>query len=136
MVERAKRRTRSVDAAIHVGVDDDFGTGWRTKDVGCGAFGSNVDLHRLAHAGHALERVPVEGRRTTGLELKSSLPRDVGDYFARCAELEAISVHAFVRLAAEVRARGAPEALARRAVIAAEDEVRHTRAMTGLARAY
>jgi len=57
-----------------------------------------------------------------------------GEYFARMAELEAWSVPAFVRLARELRAHGAPPSLVRRASRAAEDEVRHTRTVRSLAK--
>jgi rubrerythrin len=48
--------------------------------------------------------------------------------------LEAASVPAFLRLADELRAHGAPEALVKAARRSAGDEVRHTRAMQDLAR--
>jgi hypothetical protein len=50
------------------------------------------------------------------------------------AWLEAASVPAFLRLAEELTAHGAPEALVKAARRAAADEVRHTRAMQALAR--
>ena len=57
----------------------------------------------------------------------------VGYHFARCAELEALSVYAFERLARELRALGAPEGFSERAEQAAMEEVRHASAMANLA---
>lgn len=51
--------------------------------------------------------------------------RAVRDHFARAARLEYSSVWAFLRLAAELAAVGAPAALIARALDAADDEVRH-----------
>jgi hypothetical protein len=59
---------------------------------------------------------------------------ELGRYFARQSWLEAASVHAFGRLAAELRQRRAPDSLARAAERAAQDEVRHARATAALAR--
>lgn len=49
-------------------------------------------------------------------------------YYLRAARQEAAAVHAFLRLAAELRAHGAPEDLVRAAERSAEDERRHARA--------
>ena len=57
----------------------------------------------------------------------------LGTYFARCAELEALSVYAFERLARELRALGAPEGYSERAEQAAMEEVRHASTMANLA---
>jgi hypothetical protein len=59
----------------------------------------------------------------------------LGAHLARCAELEEVSVHAFLRLAGELDAIGAPAALAAAARGAAADEVRHAALVGGLARA-
>jgi hypothetical protein len=59
---------------------------------------------------------------------------DLGAFFAEVAHLEAASVHAFRRLARELRAHGAPRALVRRAERAAKDEIRHARTTAALAR--
>jgi hypothetical protein len=75
------------------------------------------------------------GRRPEGLA-----PRNVdhgtglGAFFAEVARLEAASVHAFRRLAKELRAHGAPRSLMRRAKKAAKDEIRHARVTARLAR--
>jgi hypothetical protein len=68
------------------------------------------------------------GRRPPGLR-----SRGQGSWLARAAHLEAASVPAFVHLARELVAHGAP-ALSRLAVAAARDEVRHARVVGGLAR--
>lgn len=69
------------------------------------------------------------GRKVEGLET----PRQ-GDWLARAAWLEAASVHAFVRLARELEAHGAPAELVARAKASARDEARHARIMRKLAR--
>jgi hypothetical protein len=58
----------------------------------------------------------------------------LGDFLAQVAHLEAASVHAFERLARELFAHGAPQALVRDALRAAGDEVRHAQVMGELAR--
>jgi hypothetical protein len=75
------------------------------------------------------------GRRPDGLVDVfgfASAP-SLGAALARSAWLEAASVHAFRRLARELRAHGAPRELVLAARAAARDEVRHTRAMRALA---
>jgi hypothetical protein len=60
----------------------------------------------------------------------------VGDILAHAAYLEAVSVPAFLQLARQLEARGAPRSLVARARRASADEVRHARTMRGLAVAY
>jgi len=77
------------------------------------------------------------GRVPAGL---TSAPADegrslLGDFLARAAHLEAASVIAFERLAAELSALGAPASLVHEARRAAEDEVRHAEVVSTLARA-
>jgi hypothetical protein len=77
----------------------------------------------------------TDGRHPEGLlagrvEARCAL----GALFAEMAWLEAASVPAFLRLADELKAHGAPDALVRAARRAAGEEVRHTRAMEALAR--
>ena len=55
---------------------------------------------------------------------------------ARAAWLEAASIHAFRRLARELRAHGAPDELVVAARACARDEARHARTMARLARAH
>lgn len=78
------------------------------------------------------------GRRPQGLRIAAvETPSCAsGAYFARCAALEAASVHAFRRLARELRKWGAPRDLCKAALRGAEDEVRHTQVMTRLANRY
>jgi hypothetical protein len=57
-------------------------------------------------------------------------------YFEEATYLEAASVHAFQRLARELRHHGAPAPLQAAAATAIRDEQRHTRAMARLARRY
>jgi hypothetical protein len=77
------------------------------------------------------------GRRPRGL----ARPRGVaargvaGAYFARMAHDEAAAVHAFRRLAAELREHGAPAELIDAAERAARDEARHARLFASRARA-
>ena len=69
------------------------------------------------------------GRRPSGLcsEGKSCGPTPLARFFAESAHLEAASVTAFERLAAELRAMAAPDELIVAAERAAADEVRHAR---------
>jgi hypothetical protein len=77
------------------------------------------------------------GRRPEGLlPLADREPSALADYFARAAYLEAASVHAFVRLRAELLSHGAPRRLAERAAESAHEEVRHARLMQRLARRF
>jgi hypothetical protein len=77
-----------------------------------------------------------DGRRPEGLrEAQPHAPGcELGALYAHVAWLEAASVPAFLRLADELIAHGAPEALVKAARRSAADEVRHTRAMQALAR--
>lgn len=76
-----------------------------------------------------------DGRQPEGLQApRGEAHCAMGALFARMAWLEAASVPAFLRLADELKRHGAPQALVRAARRAAGEEVRHTRAMTALAR--
>ncbi|HEY0094498.1 MAG TPA: ferritin-like domain-containing protein, partial [Archangium sp.] len=79
---------------------------------------------------------PQDGRRPEGLQEPGPLEADsvLGAFNAHVAWLEAASVPAFLRLAEELSAHGAPEALVKAARRSAGDEVRHTRVMQALAR--
>jgi hypothetical protein len=61
---------------------------------------------------------------------------EVGRFFAEAAQLEDASVHAFRRLAEELRAHGAPPDLVAAAERSAREEVRHARSMGALARRF
>jgi hypothetical protein len=80
---------------------------------------------------------PCEGRRTAG-SLTPFLPRaaSLGDYFAACSYLEAVSVHAFARLGAELAAHGAPSVLVEKARRAEVEEARHAEITATLARTF
>jgi hypothetical protein len=74
----------------------------------------------------------VAGRLTEGLSPHGNIT-SLATYFVHCADLEGISVASFDRLARELRAIDAPEALARRAERAALEEVGHARSISSLA---
>jgi len=77
----------------------------------------------------------VIGRLSDGMDTLDAVPtRSLGDYLARAAELEAAAVHAFDRLARELRAFGAPDDLVAAAERSARDEVRHATLTARLAR--
>ncbi|MBP9112392.1 MAG: ferritin-like domain-containing protein [Polyangiaceae bacterium] len=80
----------------------------------------------------------IVGRRPEGFAVNPAFvdSTPIGGYLAMAAELEAASVPAFRRLARELRAHGAPEALVARARAAAEDEVKHARSMRRLAKRF
>ncbi|HEY1958585.1 MAG TPA: ferritin-like domain-containing protein [Polyangiaceae bacterium] len=80
------------------------------------------------------EALHLCGRRFDGLE-EAAAGCSLGDALARMAWLEAASVHAFRRLARELRAHGAPDELVVAARACARDEARHARTMARLARA-
>jgi hypothetical protein len=81
------------------------------------------------------------GRRPVGLRSlpkdqgRAERPRSLGDYFAEMAHEEDASIHAFVRMRAELMHFGAPQSLVDGAERSARDEVRHTRMMARRARA-
>ncbi|MBL9002740.1 MAG: hypothetical protein JNJ46_00770 [Myxococcales bacterium] len=73
------------------------------------------------------------GRRLDGLLPPPGRTGDVRTrYLEQAAYLEAASVQAFRRLAAELRAHGAPARLVRDAEAAAEEEIRHAHRMNDL----
>jgi hypothetical protein len=80
----------------------------------------------------------VEGRRPAGLVQPRRLdaPDTVGRWLAHAAWLEAASIPAFIYLARELELHGAPRGLARAALAAARDEVRHARVMRQIAQRY
>jgi hypothetical protein len=70
------------------------------------------------------------GRRPEGLASRATDANDAhARWYAEAMHMEAASVPAFERLAAELAALGAPARLVRGARAAARDEVRHARAM-------
>ena len=93
---------------------------------------------QMEHLGSVTEHEPdphcVVGRRPAGLIARGCKRHSVADHFARSAELEAASVHAFESLERELVAHGAPRSFALRSRRAARDEVRHVRCVARLAR--
>ena len=121
-------------------------TGCEEDDL-CGTkigFGANVGSSggptALADSGSA----PVifrcyhytSGRRPGGLVDEPGGVHSVGEALARVAYLEAASVEAFLDLAEQLEAHGAPRRLVRRLQRAASDEVTHAQQMSALARAH
>lgn len=89
------------------------------------------------HAEHVLFEECIAGRRPPGLVAAAApVGSPVAVWLAEVARLEAASVPAFVLVARDLVALGAPPALVAAAVRAADDEVRHARVMTALARAH
>jgi len=76
------------------------------------------------------------GRRPAGLGPLRPHDATLGAHFARIAQLEAASVVAFRRLAAELSAHGAPRRLVDEALASAADEARHADQVATLARRY
>lgn len=93
-------------------------------------------LQSAAHVEHQFQE-PAQhhcGRRPEGAKLSSAEGASEAAVALRTmAELEAISVDAFERLACELTSFGAPAALVARARDAAADEIRHARMMGVLA---
>jgi hypothetical protein len=81
---------------------------------------------------------PAEGRRPAGLAPRGPVEAGtaIGAWLAHAAWLEAASIHAFVHLAHDLEAHGAPRSLARWALLAAREEVRHARALAAAAARY
>ncbi len=77
------------------------------------------------------------GRRPEGMQNEArARVNALADWFARAAELEAASVHAFDILREELAHHGAPSRLLRACERARRDEVRHTKMMTRLAKRF
>jgi hypothetical protein len=98
-------------------------------------FEAGVDVHVSYEVFDDDSGCPIEGRRPAGLVEPRHMPARsaVGAWLARAAWLEAASIHAFVQLARELGEHGAPPALVRWALLAADEEVRHARAVSRLA---
>jgi hypothetical protein len=92
-------------------------------DVGCGVYDVGGGLYRVQCY------CPVGGRFPPGLELvwQATGGDDLGLALAESAALEAASIRAFVHLARELAAHGAPAALVVRARRAARQEAGHAR---------
>ena len=75
------------------------------------------------------------GRRPVGLRRpRATHARGLGSWLRASAWMEAVSVHAFDRLAMELTSHGAPAWLVREARRAARDEARHARTMRAIAK--
>ena len=103
-------------------------------------FGCDYDAEAFVAAdGEAIvvecDRCTLAGRRPAGLaRAVATGARLLGAYFGGMSHLEAASVHAFVTLAGELRALGAPDALVQAAERSARDETRHARGTACIAR--
>lgn len=92
----------------------------------CGRHSSSCTIDTARSVVVCPDACPVDGRRPPGLAPPS--PRTtstLGDHIATMAYHEAAAVHAFMQLAREMRAHGAPASLVRALERAAEDERRH-----------
>jgi hypothetical protein len=103
-------------------------------DNGGGTVGVMCDVTPTASS---YEDAPIEatGRRPAGLVEHHAVVACLGEALAQQAHLEAAAVEAFLELAGEMMALGAPSRLVRRLQRAAADEVRHARIASRLARA-
>jgi hypothetical protein len=106
-------------------------------------FGCDVDAEAFVAPDGApivveCDKCTGAGRRPPGLLRSRShcATNALGAFFAGVAHLEAASVHAFMMLADELRAYGAPAELVRAARRSAQDERRHARTMSGIARTH
>ncbi len=132
-------------AASDADAASDAGTCYASCDYACAATApagtssvcvgeDDAGVARVAQC--RADSFPCTGRRTAGLDEPSGATRALGATLARYAWLEAASVHAFRRLARELRAYGAPAELVCAARASARDEIRHARAMRSLARTH
>ncbi len=107
-----------------------------TTIVGC-VLHDRTPAESLVHVEYQVYVECSAGRRPPGLRPATIAARaDVGRWLAAAAHLEAASVPAFVLLARDLIVHRAPPALIQAALVAADDEVRHARVMTALARAH
>lgn len=84
----------------------------------------------IIHYHHPMQ----SGRRPKGFLDEGAPTGGTAEWFARCASLEAAAVVAFAELHAELVLLGAPTPLQKECLLALEDEQRHARLMTQLAR--
>lgn len=121
--------------------EDDAGVA--IMDAGCDAICSVRGFETLESCSKApnevecVALVPYEGRRPAEMVRADSVTSSVvAEWLAAAAQMEAVSVPAFEILARELEAHDAPPALSARARESADDERRHARIMTALARAH
>ena len=106
-----------------------------TSIVGC-VLHDRTPSESLVEGQYTVYEECSAGRRPPGLCPPARTDGDpAARWLAAAAHLEAASVPAFVLLARDLVAHGAPPALVRAALIAADDEVRHAAVMGALARA-
>jgi len=104
----------------------------RAENCSLTSNGTSTTLTCHSTVGHC-----YDGRRPEGLVERLAVGPDVlGAFYGQMAFLEAASVPAFLRLAEELEAHGAPASLVKAARRSAGDEVRHARAAQALARAH
>jgi hypothetical protein len=82
-----------------------------------------------------MDNCGIGGRMHEIVESRSVAGNSLGGWLGAVAHNEAASVHSFEALARELREHGAPAELIERVFAARDDEVRHARMMTALARA-
>jgi hypothetical protein len=121
--------------------EDDAGVA--IMDAGCDALCSVRGFETLESCMKAPNEVecvavlPSTGRRPAELvRVDSWTSHVVANWSAAAAQMEAASVPAFEILARELAAHDAPSSLIARALESADDERRHARIMTSLARAH
>ena len=93
---------------------------------------TDVEINYLEYRCEGAGRKPAGLRELRAIAAHSA----VASWLVRMAYLEAASVYAFVRTARELDRFGAPRQLVERALVAADDEIRHATAMAQLARAH
>ncbi|TSC34300.1 ferritin-like domain-containing protein [Corallococcus sp. Z5C101001] len=117
--------------------DCDTKVGPTRYELSITASGALTETRRVAVTGPPPECVAI-GRRSVGLQAADAgACEDArGHYFADAARLEAVSIHAFLRLREELALHGASQALQDAALTSALDEVRHAEVTTRLALRY
>jgi hypothetical protein len=125
--------THRSDAGVTDGASPDGGVLVRPE------FGQAIGCHVISESAQLEVRCEYHsaclgGRRSLGLdESPARVVSTAGAWLARMAWMEAAAVDAFVDLASDLKAHGAPEALVREALRAAADEQRHARMVARLA---
>lgn len=115
-----------------------YGDAGPPKQLACPTWTADVSVQcvRYEQRGKWHDGCPINGRRPSGLVASQRSRRDdVASYLARSAHLEAASVHAFERIAAELMALGAPAVLMTECLQAAREETEHARRVGALSRA-
>lgn len=100
--------------------------------IGAEATDPNAVVGKVMCTGEYRDYCPG-GRRPLGHVELGLVGRALADYLAGCAHMEAASVVAFAELAAWLAAWGAPQELAERCRVAADEETRHAALLGALA---